>query len=116
MSPREPKPKTGNTPSSFSATTQKLARASYACRFQCFITVMFSEYLTLRKDVGLNVSVIVLASPHKGSGRLQHLGDHIVDKPVLIPDLQFVKLWLVIPAEDNTIRLFIFFFLKRTLK
>lgn len=62
-----------------------------------------SKYLTLCEDIRLNISVVVLASPHKGSRRLQHLCDHIVNKPVLIPDLQFVKLRLVVPEGSTNI-------------
>lgn len=57
--------------------------------------------LTLREDIGLNVSVVVLAGPHKGSGGLQHLGDHIVDQPMLVPDLQLVELRLVVPVVET---------------
>lgn len=62
----------------------------------------FPNYLTLCKDIRLNVSVVVLARPHKSSRRLQHLGDHIIDKSVLVPDLQFVKLRLVVPVGSRT--------------
>lgn len=57
--------------------------------------------LTLGQDVGLDVSIVVLTGPHEGSRRLEHLGHHVVDQPVLVPDLQFVKLRLVVPAEKT---------------
>lgn len=56
--------------------------------------------LTLSQDVGLNVSVVVLTRPHEGSGGLEDLGHHVVDEPVLVPDLQLVKLRLVVPLEN----------------
>lgn len=59
---------------------------------------LHSEDLTLCKYIGLDIPVIVLASPHKSSRRLKHLGNHIINKPVLIPDLQFVELRLVVSA------------------
>lgn len=70
------------------------------------ILLLLCRFLTLCKDVRLNISVVVLACPHKGSGRLEHLGDHVINKPVLIPDLQFVKLGLVVPeGRANMIKL-----------
>lgn len=55
--------------------------------------------LTLCQDVRLHISIIVLAGPHKGARGLQDLGNHIINKSVLIPDLQFVKLRLVVPVK-----------------
>lgn len=65
------------------------------------VVVLLSKQLTLCEDIRLNISIVVLASPHKGPRRLQHLGDHVINKPVLIPDLQFVKLGLVVPIGSK---------------
>lgn len=67
------------------------------------VVLLLSKYLTLCKYIRLNISVVVLACPHKSSRRLEHLGDHIINKPVLIPDLQFVKLRLVVPVGSTNI-------------
>lgn len=58
-------------------------------------------YLTLCKNIRLDISIVVLAGPHKGSRRLEHLSDHVINKPVLIPDLQLVKLRLVVPVRST---------------
>lgn len=63
--------------------------------------LLLSKYLTLCKNIRLDISIIVLAGPHKGSRRLEHLSDHVINKPVLIPDLQFVKLRLVVPVGST---------------
>lgn len=55
--------------------------------------------LTLSQNVRLHISIVILAGPNKSSRRLENLGHHVVNKPVLIPDLQLVKLWLVIPRK-----------------
>lgn len=65
---------------------------------------LFCINLTLRKNVRLNISVIVLACPHKSSRRFQHLGDHIINKPVLVPDLQLVELRLVVPLKAQNLK------------
>lgn len=52
--------------------------------------------LTLSQNVWLHISIIILASPNKSSRGLQDLGHHVVNETVLIPDLQLVKLWLVV--------------------
>jgi hypothetical protein len=45
----------------------------------------------LSDGIALNVSVIVLASPNEASFGLNHVGDHIIDKSVLIPNLILLK-------------------------
>ena len=56
------------------------------------------SHLTLSKDVRLHVAVVVLAGPHEGAGGLEHLGYHVVNESVLVPDLQLLKLRLVVPG------------------
>jgi hypothetical protein len=53
---------------------------------------------TLSQDVRLHVSIIVFASPHKATGRLEHLGHHVVDEPMFIPDLILVEVSLIVPG------------------
>lgn len=60
---------------------------------------------TLSQDVRLHVAVVILASPHESSGRLQDLSHHVVNETVLVPDLQLFKLWLVVP-EDMSMKMF----------
>lgn len=55
--------------------------------------------LTLSQDVRLHVTIVILASPHESSGRLQDLSHHVVNETVLVPDLQLFKLWLVVPGD-----------------
>lgn len=61
---------------------------------------IFRTYYTLSQDVWLHVSIIVLASPNKSTRRLQNLSNHVINEPVFIPDLQLVKLTLVVPVND----------------
>lgn len=57
--------------------------------------------LTLSHNVWLHVSIVILAGPNKSSRRLQDLSHHVVNEPVLVPDLQLVELWLVLPEKQN---------------
>lgn len=67
--------------------------------------------LTLGQNVWLHISIVILAGPNKSPGRLQDLGHHVVNETVLIPDLQLVKLWLVLPKKDRIIIMFYFSFM-----
>ena len=49
----------------------------------------------LCKHIGLDISVVILARPHKPTIALDRLGDHIIDKAVLVPDAKLLKLRLV---------------------
>lgn len=57
---------------------------------------------TLSQDVRLYISVIVLAGPHKATGRLEHLSHHVVNEPMLVPDLILVKVSLIVPGGKRT--------------
>lgn len=74
-----------------------------AVKTNIFVSVVWlpswCSALTLSQNVRLHISIVILAGPNKSSRRLENLGHHVVNKPVLIPDLQLVKLWLVIPRE-----------------
>ena len=54
---------------------------------------------TLSDDVGLHISVVVLASPHEASGRLECLSDHVVNQTMLVPRSSLLKLTLVLPVR-----------------
>lgn len=51
--------------------------------------------VALGDNVGLDVTVVVLARPHEATVALDGLGDHVVDQAVLVPDLELLKLGLV---------------------
>lgn len=60
----------------------------------------FNEFtVSLRHDIGLDVTVVIFASPDKTAGRFDALRHHIVDKSVLVPDLVFLKIGLVSPGR-----------------
>lgn len=59
--------------------------------------------LTLRQDVWLHITIVILTSPNKSSRRLQDLSHHVVDETVLIPALHLFKLWLVLPEDISQI-------------
>jgi len=46
----------------------------------------------LRNNIGLNITVIVFASPHKVTTALDSLGNEIIDKTVFIIKIFFFKL------------------------
>lgn len=58
-------------------------------------------FLYLSNDVGLHVSIIVLACPHKTAGTLDALCHHVVDQSVLIPYLRIFEFLLVITVEKR---------------
>lgn len=51
----------------------------------------------LSKNVGLHVSVVVLARPDKSTGGFDRLCDHVVNKAVLVVDACLLKQLLVLP-------------------
>jgi hypothetical protein len=53
-------------------------------------SLSYGKY-TLGDGIDLNISVIVLAGPNEASFGLDHVSDHIIDKPVLIPNLILLK-------------------------
>ena len=54
---------------------------------------------TLGNDVGLDIAIIVLASPHKAACGFEGLGHHIIDQTMLVPNAQLVKLGFVLPVN-----------------
>lgn len=121
INPREPKPKKGGdvkvTLKNPTADREPVFHKNVIS--QVAAAQLHLKHLTLCKYIRLDVSIIVLACPHKSSRRLEHLSDHIVNKPVLIPDLQLIKLRLVVPVDVQFIsinvfwHLFFFFFLDK---
>ena len=55
---------------------------------------------SLGHDVGLDVAVVVLARPDDAALPLEHLGDHVVDQPVLVGDPGRLELGLELGLED----------------
>ena len=53
----------------------------------------------LSNDVGLNISVIVLASPNDTATTLNDLGDKIVNKTVLVEKSGSIELFLELSVE-----------------
>ena len=56
--------------------------------------------VALSNDVRLDVTVVVLASPNKFAGRFQGLGDHVVDKAMLVPNAGSLEIFLVLLLVD----------------
>jgi hypothetical protein len=54
--------------------------------------------ISLCHNVRLHITVIVLASPHKTTTRLECLCHHVINKPMLVPDLGSLKLFPVVSA------------------
>ena len=71
------------------------------------ITIRKHKALTLSDDIRLNITVIVLTSPHESSIRLESLGYHIVNKPVLIPDTLLIECLLVFAINEEDFELVI---------
>ena len=57
---------------------------------------MLVNRYTLSQTVRLNVTIIVFASPDKATIRLNHVGNHIIDQTMLIPDFLFFEFFHVI--------------------
>ncbi len=50
----------------------------------------------LRKDIGLDVAVVVLARPHEPAGGLNDLCNHVIDESVLVVNRGLVKEGLIL--------------------
>ena len=50
---------------------------------------------TLGEAVALNITIIVFACPHISSFRFDHIGNHVIDQSVFIPNLLSLKLFLI---------------------
>lgn len=51
--------------------------------------------VALRDDIGLHITVVVLARPHESARALECLRDLVVDEPVLVLDAELIELLLV---------------------
>ena len=51
--------------------------------------------VSLGNDVGLDITIVVLASPDEATAGFDHVGDHVVDKTVLVPETSSLELCLV---------------------
>jgi len=58
--------------------------------------------VTLSNDIGLNITIVVLASPDHTTRRLKDLSDLIIDEAVLIPDTKILELLLVLSSIDSS--------------
>jgi hypothetical protein len=56
--------------------------------------------VTLSNDVGLDVTIVVLASPNEATLRLDRVGNHIVNESVLVPETKLIELSLVFFVEN----------------
>ena len=59
---------------------------------------------TLSDDIGLNITIVVLTSPHKASIHLDNLGNHIINESMLVGNTlcleSFNELGLINMLED----------------
>jgi len=56
--------------------------------------------VTLGNNIGLDITVVVLAGPDESTVGLDCIGDHIIDKTVLVPETGCLELRLVISFVD----------------
>lgn len=56
---------------------------------------------TLGHRVRLHVTIIVFTGPDEAALRFHSLGHHVIDEPVLIPDLLSFKLGFVLPKKQE---------------
>lgn len=61
---------------------------------------------TLGHNVGLDVAVVVLHGDDKAAGRLDHLGHHVIDETMLVPDLlglELLDVFLVVDLLEDVL-------------
>lgn len=51
--------------------------------------------ITLSYAIALHVSIVILTGPHIASLRFHHIGHHIIDQPVFVPQFLVFELFLV---------------------
>jgi hypothetical protein len=54
----------------------------------------------LSQTIGLNIPVIIFAGPNESTFTLNHIGDHIVDESVFVPDLLGFEIFFVLFVVD----------------
>jgi len=54
----------------------------------------------LSQAIGLDVTVVVLASPDESTVGFHHVGDHIIDESVFVDEFLLIELSLVVLIED----------------
>lgn len=60
--------------------------------------------VALSNDIRLDITIVVLASPDKATIRLEHIGDHIINKSMFIPktgSLEFGFIVLLVNISKN---------------
>jgi len=55
--------------------------------------------VALSDDIRLDITIVVLASPDEATIRLEHVGDHIVDKSMFVPDTESLEFSLVLLVD-----------------
>merc|ERR1712168_452019 len=56
--------------------------------------------VTLCQCIRLYISIVILAGPHKTTSCFQTLRNHIINETMLVPDVQGIKLWLIVLLKD----------------
>ena len=69
------------------------------CKFRIFST----KNRNLSNGITLNISIVVFAGPHVASLRLHGERDHVVYKPVLVPDSCCLELGFVLPGGERVV-------------
>ena len=57
------------------------------------------DRLTLRNDIGLDITVVVLAGPHETTLGFEHLSDHVIDETVLVGNAELLELGFVLSGK-----------------
>jgi hypothetical protein len=81
-----------NTESQTNLTCQNVVRCAVR---------LFLKNDTLSERIGLDVTIVVLASPDESSFVLESKGNHIINESVLIPDVLLFELLLVSGSMSN---------------
>jgi hypothetical protein len=56
--------------------------------------------VSLRNDIRLHITVVVLARPYEASIALNSVGHHVINQSVFIPELTFLELCLIVLVVD----------------
>ena len=56
--------------------------------------------IPLREHIRLHITIVVLAGPNEVTIGFDHIGDHIIDKSVFIPDLKSIEILFVLFLID----------------
>ena len=56
--------------------------------------------IALSNYIGLDVTVVVFASPDEATRALQALSNHVVNQTMFVPDSKFLEFWFVLPLHN----------------